>query len=188
MDDSTPLRSPLRYPGGKSRVAKLLCSYIPEHADYREIFVGGGAIFFRKPRVKRNWINDLHPGLHAFWRTVRDDVDAFIALCREQDTTDLRKTFQYWIDRRDLMEARGTDCLLGAFAEIAGNKNELVTAHARQCVFVARGGFEAASHGHEYGVSGGVAQRVVHGLEAVDIDEEHGTVMLVTYRRGHCLA
>jgi len=112
MDDSQPLRSPLRYPGGKSRVAKLLCQYIPEHTDYREIFVGGGAIFFHKPRVRRNWINDLHPGLYAFWRTLRDDVDAFIALCREQDASDLSKTFQYWIDRDDLMKASGTDHLL----------------------------------------------------------------------------
>jgi len=112
MDDATPLRSPLRYPGGKSRVAKLLCGYIPDHADYREIFVGGGAIFFHKPKARRNWINDLHPGLYALWRTLRDDYEAFAERCREQDAEDLQATFQYWIDRTDLMQARGNDRLL----------------------------------------------------------------------------
>ena len=106
------LRSPLRYPGGKTRVAKLLAPYIPPHAEYREIFFGGGGIFFHKPKAKRNWINDLHPGLYAFWKTLRDDYDAFAALCREQDASDLRGTFQKWIDRRDLMTATGDDALL----------------------------------------------------------------------------
>jgi len=108
-----PLRSPLRYPGGKSRVAKLLAPFIPpDHEEYREIFFGGGGLFFHKPKAPRNWINDLHPGLYAFWKTLRDAYPAFAALCREQDASNLRATFQKWIDRRDLMEARGDDALL----------------------------------------------------------------------------
>ena len=102
-----PLRSPLRYPGGKSRVAKLLCQYIPPHTEYREPFVGGGAIFFYKPKVEKNWINDLHPGLYALWRTLRDHFPEFADLCKAQDTTDLRATFDYWINRFDLMKAEG---------------------------------------------------------------------------------
>jgi len=110
-----PLRSPLRYPGGKTRVAKLLAPYIPPHEEYREIFFGGGGLFFHKPKARRNWVNDLHPGLYAFWKTLRDDFDAFAALCRQQPAADeaaLRDTFQYWIDRRDLMTATGDDALL----------------------------------------------------------------------------
>ena len=107
-----PLRSPLRYPGGKSRVAKLLAPYIPEHTEYREIFFGGGGVFFHKPKARRNWVNDLHPGLHALWKTLRDHFDVFEALCRAQDASDLRATFQKWIDRDDLMKARGDDALM----------------------------------------------------------------------------
>jgi DNA adenine methylase len=109
------LRSPLRYPGGKTRVAKLLAPYIPPHEEYREIFFGGGGIFFFKPKAQRNWINDIHPGLYALWKTLRDQFDEFAALCRAQPASDedaLRATFQSWIDRRDLMDARGDDALV----------------------------------------------------------------------------
>ncbi len=105
------LASPLRYPGGKSRVARRLLTYAPEHDEYREPFVGGGALFFRKAKVERNWLNDLHPGLYALYVTLRDDFDAFARLCREQ-TGDRRTLFDYWVSRRDLMDAQGDDDLL----------------------------------------------------------------------------
>ena len=110
-----PLRSPLRYPGGKTRVAKLLAPYIPPHAEYREPFFGGGGIFFHKRKAERNWINDLHPGLYALWTTLRDHFDDFAALCRAQPASDeaaLRATFDAWCGRRDLMDATGDDALL----------------------------------------------------------------------------
>lgn len=105
------LRSPLRYPGGKSRVASLLLKYAPPHREYREPFAGGAALFFRKPKVERNWLNDLHPGLYAFYVTLRDNFEAFARLCREQ-RGDRRALFEYWASRRDLMELRGDEGLL----------------------------------------------------------------------------
>ena len=112
LEPDRPLRSPLRYPGGKSRVAKLFSPYFPVHTDYREIFAGGAAIFFHKPKAQKNWLNDLHPGLHALWVTLRDDFDAFAQMCRRQ-TGDCRSLFNYWaFDRTDLMTARGNDHLL----------------------------------------------------------------------------
>jgi len=113
LDPAEPLVSPLRYPGGKSRVARRLLPFTPEHhTEYREPFVGGGAIFFRKPKARRNWINDLHPGLYALWRALRDHFDEFARLCEAQDTIDLRATFNYWINRFDLMKATGDDHLV----------------------------------------------------------------------------
>jgi len=112
FDVDPPLRSPLRYPGGKTRVAKLFAPYFPEHTDYREVFAGGAAVFFFKPLAKKNWLNDLHPGLYALWVTLRDDFDAFARLCKKQKG-DLRALFKHWaFGRRDLMEARGKDHLL----------------------------------------------------------------------------
>lgn len=109
--DHTPLKSPLRYPGGKSRVAKIFLPYCPDHAEYREVFLGGGAVFFHKPKAPANWLNDLHPGLYAFWVALRDHYEPFAALCRQQ-TGDLREAFDYWTERRELMMATGDDSLV----------------------------------------------------------------------------
>jgi len=123
LDRSQALVSPLRYPGGKSRAALCLLPFVPEHTEYREPFVGGGGIFLRKPKVATSWINDLHPGLYAFWRALRDHFDEFAALCEAQDTADLRATFNYWIDRLDLMKGKG---------------NELIVERALQYYFINR--------------------------------------------------
>ncbi len=108
----TRLRSPLRYPGGKTRVAKLFTPYFPEHSEYREIFAGGGAIFFHKPLAPKNWLNDSHPGLYALYATLRDGFDEFAKLCKQQKG-DRRRIFNYWaVERRDLMELSGNENLL----------------------------------------------------------------------------
>ncbi|HUU70757.1 MAG TPA: DNA adenine methylase [Planctomycetota bacterium] len=104
-DSNTHLKSPLRYPGGKCRVAKLLGKFAPAHSEYREIFAGGAAFFFWKPLAERSWINDLHPGLYAFYRALRDHFEPFAQRCRAQKG-DLRKLFGRWAARRDLMESQ----------------------------------------------------------------------------------
>ena len=106
-----PLPSPLRYPGGKSRAARQLLAYAPEHRAYREPFAGGAALFLRKLKVAENWLNDLHPGLYAFYLTLRDNFEAFARLCREQ-RGDRRTLFNYWVSRKDLMQAAGDEALL----------------------------------------------------------------------------
>ena len=45
MDSLKRLKTPLRYPGGKSRATKQLDGYFPHlgnYTDYREPFLGGG--------------------------------------------------------------------------------------------------------------------------------------------------
>jgi DNA adenine methylase len=56
---------PFRYPGGKYYAIKILKPFweAVEHDEYREPFLGGGAVFFAKPKVKYNWVNDLHKEL-----------------------------------------------------------------------------------------------------------------------------
>jgi DNA adenine methylase len=118
MPDTTfnpdrPLRSPLRYPGGKTRVARRFKPYFPPHTGYREIFAGGAAIFFSKRKARKNWLNDLHPGLYAFWVAVRDRFEAFAEECRKEPTPGRKARFDYWaFKRRDLMESRGQHHLL----------------------------------------------------------------------------
>jgi DNA adenine methylase len=74
------LKTPLRYPGGKSRATKFLFDYLPkEITAYREPFVGGGsfAIEFSKRYPKTPiWINDIYRNLYCFWSQLQKNGDA----------------------------------------------------------------------------------------------------------------
>lgn len=75
------IKSPLRYPGGKSRAIPLLSKLIPSFTEYREPFVGGGSVFLYCKQTfphKKYWINDLHPTLYSFWKMSQCNVDAVI--------------------------------------------------------------------------------------------------------------
>jgi len=41
----TKVKSPLRYPGGKSRALKHILPIIPKFDEFREPFLGGGSVF-----------------------------------------------------------------------------------------------------------------------------------------------
>ena len=73
------IKSPLRYPGGKSRAIQQMKHLLP-HAfvEYREPFVGGGSFFIylkqRQPSLKI-WINDLNAELYYFWKYAQIDAE-----------------------------------------------------------------------------------------------------------------
>ena len=57
------IKSPLRYPGGKSRAIKIISDLIPTFKEIREPFVGGGSVFLyakQKYPQKIFWVNDLY--------------------------------------------------------------------------------------------------------------------------------
>ena len=72
------LKTPLRYPGGKSRACIKLEKFIPDlrdYTDYHEPFLGGGsvAIHITKKYPHLNvWVNDLYEPLYNFWRVLQD--------------------------------------------------------------------------------------------------------------------
>lgn len=73
------IKTPLRYPGGKSRAIKQMKYLLPNEFDeYREPFVGGGSFFIylkqKKPTLKV-WINDLNPELYYFWKYAQSDSE-----------------------------------------------------------------------------------------------------------------
>ncbi|MEZ5025364.1 MAG: DNA adenine methylase [Chitinophagales bacterium] len=75
------IKSPLRYPGGKSRSVDLISTIIPDFDEYREPFLGGGSIFiYAKQRFpfKTYWVNDLYLELYKFWEMSQKDVNALI--------------------------------------------------------------------------------------------------------------
>jgi len=72
------LKTPLRYPGGKSRALSKLFQYIPnlkDYTEYREPFLGGGSVALeigkRYPHLDI-WVNDLYGPLYNFWRVLQD--------------------------------------------------------------------------------------------------------------------
>lgn len=75
------IKSPLRYPGGKSRAVNLIAQLLPEFDEFREPFLGGGSVFiYAKQRFpnKKFWINDLYLELFKFWEMTQKDVDSLI--------------------------------------------------------------------------------------------------------------
>lgn len=75
------IKSPLRYPGGKSRAVNLISTLLPEFEEFREPFLGGGSIFiYAKQRFpnKKYWVNDLYLELFKFWEMTQKDVDLLI--------------------------------------------------------------------------------------------------------------
>ena len=70
------IRSPLRYPGGKSRAVERITALVPPFDEFREPFVGGGSVFIhlkQKFPDKQFWINDKYAELIAFWRALQSE-------------------------------------------------------------------------------------------------------------------
>jgi len=72
------LKTPLRYPGGKSRAVTKIFNHLPDMSnvrEYREPFLGGGsmaiAITKQYPDIKV-WVNDLYNPLYTFWSILQD--------------------------------------------------------------------------------------------------------------------
>ena len=73
------LKTPLRYPGGKSRACTKLDQFLPdlrEYDEYREPFLGGGSVALhitkKYPHLKV-WVNDLYEPLVNFWQVLQKD-------------------------------------------------------------------------------------------------------------------
>lgn len=49
----------LRRRGNKSGIAEEILKYFPSHTIYIEPFFGAGGMFFNKPKVKYNILNDI---------------------------------------------------------------------------------------------------------------------------------
>ena len=84
------IKSPLRYPGGKSRAIKTIAPIIPKFDEYREPFLGGGSVFVylkQKYPNKKFWINDIYENLYHFWHQTQLNPNKLIA------------QIQYWKDK-----------------------------------------------------------------------------------------
>ncbi len=75
------IKSPLRYPGGKSKAIDSISKLIPDFKEFREPFVGGGSVFVY---LKQNfpsrtfWINDIYQNLYHFWNECKENPNKLI--------------------------------------------------------------------------------------------------------------
>ena len=99
-------KTPLRYPGGKSRAVTKMGQYLPdlrEYKEFREPFLGGGSVAIYLSKMYPNlsiWVNDLYEPLANFWLSIQNNGE------------------QLYVDLRDLKEKHpNRDSARGLFNE-----------------------------------------------------------------------
>tara|TARA_B100000902_G_scaffold326143_1_gene321111 strand:+ start:957 stop:1793 length:837 start_codon:yes stop_codon:yes gene_type:complete len=103
------LKTPLRYPGGKSRAVVKLLQFLPnlnEYKEFREPFLGGGSVSLeiikRYPDIEI-WVNDLYEPLVNFWKELQHNGEEF-----QNMLLDIKNTFPDRNTARDLfIESKG---------------------------------------------------------------------------------
>ena len=66
------MKSILKYPGAKNRLAPWICEHIPKHDVYLEPFAGSLAVLFNKQRSHIETVNDIDEEIVNFFRILRD--------------------------------------------------------------------------------------------------------------------
>ncbi len=84
------INSPFRYAGGKFYARKLILAHIPRHTAYIEPFAGGASIFFAKPKVELNQLNDIDADLVNVYITIRDNPDELIHFLQKREVIESR--------------------------------------------------------------------------------------------------
>jgi DNA adenine methylase len=103
---NTIVKSPLRYPGGKSRAIKQIMPLVPEFKEFREPMVGGGSVFFalkQKFPNRKFWINDVNYELYIFWKICRDDINGLLKTINEFKTKfkNGRELYKFLFKKKD---------------------------------------------------------------------------------------
>lgn len=103
--------SPLRYPGGKSRISKFVAKLIEENniikGNYVEPFAGGAGVALNllfSGVVDNIFINDKDKSIYAFWYSILNDTDKFI-----DKIISLNVTIEEWLKQREIQKNENTD-------------------------------------------------------------------------------
>ena len=82
------LKTPLRYPGGKSRAIAKMAQFLPDmnkYKEYREPFLGGGSVALYMTKTYPHlevWVNDLYEPLVNFWQQLQDEANEITSRLR----------------------------------------------------------------------------------------------------------
>jgi len=118
IDQESKDRTPIRFPGSKYRAAKYILPYIfaSNCSEYREPFLGSGAIFFKIAGQKKSWLNDIDKELVNFFRVisnqskreklirmvenVKPSKDLFNELKYSSPKSQIERAFRYFVINR----------------------------------------------------------------------------------------
>lgn len=99
--------SPLRYPGGKGKIARFVRAIIQANnlsdGRYVEPYAGGAAVAWElliTGVVRRVVINDISRPVHAFWHSVLNDTENLCRLISDRPITVAERDVQKEIFRR----------------------------------------------------------------------------------------
>lgn len=67
------MKTPTSYYGGKQNLVSTIVPLMPNHTTYTETFVGGGAIFWAKPKSEVEVINDINREMINFYECVQNE-------------------------------------------------------------------------------------------------------------------
>lgn len=117
--------SPLRYPGGKGKLAEFLKEIITssglEDGEYVEPFAGGAGIaieLLMQEYVRKVWINDISLPIYSFWHSVLEEPEALCRLIR-----DTRLSVRSWEKQRSIFQgASASDLTALGFATFFLNR------------------------------------------------------------------
>lgn len=110
--------SPLRYPGGKRKLANYISNLITlnqlEDCTYVEAFAGGSSIALSllfEQYAKKIYINDYDPAVFNFWKSVVHDTDDFCRLI-----TDTQINMDNWRKQKSILNDENSSILESGFA------------------------------------------------------------------------
>jgi DNA adenine methylase len=70
------MKTPISYYGGKQNLISEILPMFPNHIQYVEPFIGGGSLFFAKPKSRHEVINDFDGRLVNFYEVLKTDFDS----------------------------------------------------------------------------------------------------------------
>lgn len=86
------IKSPLRYPGGKSKAVPFLSQFVPQDfTEFREPFFGGGSmsLYFAQVRPDATFMaSELYYDLYCFWTQLQADPERLIQAVKEKVESD----------------------------------------------------------------------------------------------------
>ena len=133
-DPRKALKTPLRYPGGKSRAVTKMDQYFPdlrEYVEFREPFLGGGSVALhvtkKYPHLKIT-VNDLYEPLVNFWITLQTFGDELTKKLKDYKSThsDPVSAKALFLESKEAINKTGLDSIERAAAFYIVNKCFLV--------------------------------------------------------------
>ena len=124
------LKTPLRYPGGKSRAVTKMAQYFPdmrEYVEFREPFLGGGSVAIHMtkmyPHLKIT-VNDLYEPLINFWIQLQTFGDELTDKIRNYKSThpDPDSAKELFLECKEAINDKSLDCIERAAAFYIVNK------------------------------------------------------------------